>query len=65
MNRAHQMLVAYIQNHPEESYSSIARLLNTSASTITRITQKANLPSRGGKRLTIADVDRLATRNNE
>jgi DNA-binding MurR/RpiR family transcriptional regulator len=53
------MLVQYIQTHPEESYSSIAQMLHTSASTITRIAQRAGLPSRSGNRLTIADVEKL------
>jgi hypothetical protein len=59
MNRAHEMLVAYIKAHPEESLSSIARMLNTTPPTITRICQQAGLPPRGGKRITIADVNKL------
>ena len=59
MNKAHEMLVAYIKAHPEESYSSIARLLQTTAPTITRIAQRAGLPPRGGNRLTVADVEKL------
>ena len=59
MNRAHELLVSFIQKHPEESYSSIAQMLNTSASTITRIAQRAGLPPRGGIRLTVADVEKL------
>jgi hypothetical protein len=59
MNKAHEMLVAYIKAHPEETYSSIARLLQTTTPTITRICQQAGLPPRGGKRITIADVNKL------
>jgi DNA-binding MurR/RpiR family transcriptional regulator len=59
MNHAHEMLVRYLQMHPEESFSSVARLLNTSPSTITRIAQRAGLPPRGGNRLTVADVEKL------
>jgi hypothetical protein len=59
MNRAQEMLVAYIKAHPEESLSSIARMLNTTPPTITRICQQAGLPPRGGKRITIADVNKL------
>ena len=59
MNRAHELLVRYIKTHPEESYSSIAQMLNTSASTITRVAQRAGLPPRGGNRLTVADVEKL------
>lgn len=59
MNRAHELVVRYIETHPEASYSSIAQLLNTSASTITRIAQRAGLPSRSGNRLTVADVEKL------
>jgi len=53
------MLVAYLTAHPEESFSSVARLLNTSPSTITRIAQRAGLPSRSSNRLTVADVEKL------
>lgn len=59
MNRAHEMLVAYLTAHPDESFSSVARLLNTSPSTITRIAQRAGLPPRSAKRITMADVGRL------
>lgn len=59
MNKAHEMLVAYLKAHENESFSSVARLLNTSPSTITRIAQRAGLPSRGGKRLTVADINKL------
>ena len=59
MNKAHEKLVAYIKAHPEETYSSIALMLGTTTPTITRIAQQAVLPQRGGKRITIADVDRL------
>lgn len=59
MNKAHEMLVAYLKAHPEESLSSVARLLNTSPSTITRIAQRAGLPPRGSNRLTVADVQKL------
>jgi hypothetical protein len=59
MNKAHEMLVRYIKSHPEESLSSIARLLHTTPPTITRICQQAGLPPRGGKRITIADVNKL------
>lgn len=59
MNKAHEMLAAYIEAHPEESFSSIAQILNTSPSTITRIAQRAGLPSRSSKKLTVADVERL------
>ena len=59
MNKAHEMLVAYLKAHEDESFSSVARLLNTSPSTITRIAQRAGLPPRGGKRITIADVIKL------
>ncbi len=59
MNKAHELLVRYIETHPEESFSSLARLLNTSPSTITRIAQRAGLPPRGSNRLTVADVERL------
>jgi hypothetical protein len=53
------MLVAYIKARPEETYSSIARLLQTTTPTIARICQQAGLPPRGGKRITIADVNKL------
>ena len=59
MNKVHEKLIAYIKAHPEESYSSIALMLGTSAPTITRIAQQAGLPPRGSKRITIADVDKL------
>lgn len=59
MNKAHERLAAYIKAHPEESYSSIALMLGTSAPTITRIAQQAGLPPRSSKRITIADVDKL------
>ena len=59
MNKAHAMLVDYIKAHPEESLSSIARLLKTTSPTITRICQQAGLPPRGGKRITMADVKKL------
>ena len=61
MNKAHEMLVRYIEGHPEESYSSIAQMLDTSASTITRIAQRAGLPSRSSKNLTVADVAKLTS----
>ena len=59
MNKAHEMLVAYIKSHPGKSYSSIARLLQTTAPTITRICQQAGLPPRGGKRLTVDAIKNL------
>jgi hypothetical protein len=59
MNKAHEMLVRYIQAHPDETYSSIALMLGTTTPTITRICQQAGLPPRGGKRLTVADVNKL------
>ena len=59
MNKAHEMLVAYIKAHPEETYSSIATMLGTTAPTITRICQKAGLPPRGGNRLSVADIEKL------
>jgi hypothetical protein len=65
MNQAHQLLVRYIMAHPEESLSSIARLLNTTPPTITRICQQAGLPPRGGKRLTVADVQKLGEKAAE
>jgi hypothetical protein len=64
MNKAHEMLVAYLKAHPEESLSSVARLLNTSPSTITRIAQRAGLPPRGGNRLTVADVEKLSSNDS-
>ena len=60
MTKAHEMLIAYIKAHPEETYTSIARLLGTTTPTITRICQQAGLPPRGGKRITIADIKKLA-----
>ena len=62
MNKAHEMLVAYIKAHPEETYSSIALMLGTTTPTITRICQQAGLPPRGGKRITMADVRKLNDR---
>jgi hypothetical protein len=59
MNKVHEKLVAYIRSHPEETYSSIALLLGTTTPTITRIAQQAGLPPRGGKRITMADVEKL------
>jgi DNA-binding MurR/RpiR family transcriptional regulator len=59
MNKAHEMLVAYIKAHPEETYSSIALMLGTTTPTITRICQQAGLPSRGGKRLTVDAIEKL------
>jgi len=59
MNKAHEMLVAYIKAHPDETYSSIALMLGTTTPTITRICQQAGLPPRGGKRITMADVIKL------
>lgn len=59
MNKAHEMLVAYIKSHPEESYTSIALMLGTTTPTITRICQQAGLPPRGGKRITMADIKKL------
>lgn len=65
MNRAHQLLARYIETHPEASYSSIAKMLNTSASTVTRVAQRAGLPPRGGKRLTLSDLKRLNDKTAE
>lgn len=65
MNKAHELLVAYLKAHPEETYSSIAQMLNTSVSTITRIAQRAGLPPRGSNRLTVADVEKLSTRDSQ
>jgi len=62
MNKAHEKLIAYLKARPEESYSSVARMLCTSVATITRIAKKAGLPSRGSKRLTVADVEKLEVR---
>jgi len=59
MNKAHEMLVAYIKAHPEETYSSIALTLGTTTPTITRICQQAGLPPCGGKCIIIADVNKL------
>jgi len=59
MNKAHEMLVAYIKAHPEETYSSIALMLGTTTPTITRICQQAGLPPRGGKRLTVDAINKL------
>lgn len=65
MNKAHEMLVAYLKAHPEESLSSVAHLLNTSPSTITRIAQRAGLPPRGSNRLTVADVEKLSSGDSQ
>lgn len=65
MNKAHAMLVNYLKAHPEETYSSIAQMLNTSVSTITRVAQRAGLPSRSSNRLTVADVEKLSTTHNQ
>jgi len=63
MNKAHEKLVEYLKKmRPEETYSSVARMLGTSVATITRIARKAGLPSRGSKRLTMADVEKLEVR---
>ena len=59
MNKAHERLAAYIKAHPEETYSSIALMLGTTTPTITRVAQRAGLPPRGSKRITMADVEKL------
>jgi DNA-binding MurR/RpiR family transcriptional regulator len=59
MNKVQEKLVDYIKAHPEETYSSIALMLGTTAPTITRIAQQAGLPPRGSKKLTIADIEKL------